>query len=114
MNLGLAVKKLRKQSGWAQEELAFRLNTTAATISRIERNHQWPSRHMLEGVAQAFGVTVHELFALAEGCAITHGPGGTLPCSPEDAHLLDAYHNMTAEQKQLLNAVAENFVRNRT
>ncbi|WP_442953806.1 helix-turn-helix domain-containing protein, partial [Pararhizobium sp.] len=36
MELGKIVKKLREKKGLSQDELAFRTNTSAANISRIE------------------------------------------------------------------------------
>ncbi len=67
MNIGLAIRTLRQSRGWVQEELAFRCNTTGATISRIEQGKAQPSFTMLKALAHGFGVEMFQLVANAEG-----------------------------------------------
>lgn len=70
MNIGLAVRMLRKERQWPQEELAFRCHTTGATISRIEQGKTAPSVAMLAALAEGLGTSVHALIALAEGVSL--------------------------------------------
>ena len=66
MDFGYAIRALREERGWVQEELAFRCNTTSATISRIEQGRAQPSFSMLQALAQGFGLSVSELIAVSE------------------------------------------------
>ena len=38
MNIGTAIKTLRKQKGWGQSELAEKCNISVNALSQIERN----------------------------------------------------------------------------
>lgn len=67
MDFGYAIRTLREERGWVQEELAFRCNTTSATISRIEQGRAQPSFSMLHALAHGFGLTLSELIAVSEG-----------------------------------------------
>lgn len=48
--------KLRKKNGITQKELADKINTTQAVISRIENAQVYPSTSILEKICQAFNV----------------------------------------------------------
>ncbi len=57
------VKRLRSQRGWTQRELARRSRVSRITISRIENeNEPAPRVETLERLAEAFGVSLAELF----------------------------------------------------
>ena len=61
-----AVRYLRKQKGWTQTELAERVYTTNGNISNLESGQQGYSPSLLAYLAQAFGCSVSQIFALAE------------------------------------------------
>src|ERR1035437_9874041 len=61
-NVGLSIRRLRIEAGLTQAELAHRMKSADATISRIERGKFGPSQALLEGVAAALGCSVRDFF----------------------------------------------------
>lgn len=59
--IGLRIRKIRMDKGITQEELAFRINTSAAYISNIERGVKRPSLQKLSDIADVLHVTVNDL-----------------------------------------------------
>lgn len=62
VQLGMRIKYLRKQRGWSQEELSFQSNINKNYISDLESGRRNPSLEILERLADAFGITLEELF----------------------------------------------------
>lgn len=58
---GLQVRQLRVNAGWTQQELAERLDTTKATISKMERSTNRPSVEWIEKIADVFGEAAEDL-----------------------------------------------------
>lgn len=108
MNLGSTIKALRERHGWSQEELGWRVNSSAANISRIETGKYRPGEDVLESLAQVFGIRVSELFALAEGA-----PGSQVVHLPDQAEalLLAHFRAMSDERRLLLLQVGAVFAR---
>ncbi len=59
---GATVKRLRRQRGWTQEELAKRVGVAPNTIARIETGNRRPSLTLLERLARDLGVGIADLF----------------------------------------------------
>lgn len=59
--VGLRIRKIRSDKGITQEELAFRLHTSASYISNIERGVKKPSLQKLSDIADVLHVTVNDL-----------------------------------------------------
>jgi transcriptional regulator with XRE-family HTH domain len=74
MEIGKTIRRLRQEKNWAIEDLAAYLDDVKggdkASISKIETGQRWPRPDVLRGIAAAFGLQVHQLFALAEGAEI--------------------------------------------
>lgn len=106
MNLGGTIKALREQHGWSQEDLGWRVNSSAANISRIETGKYRPGADVLQSLAQVFGIRISELFALAEGAPMTH-----VVHLPEQAEaiLLGHFRAMGEDQRVLLLQVGAMF-----
>ena len=73
MDLGKAIRQLRRERGWAIEDLVAHLDGTRggdrASISKIETGLRWPRRDLLLALARAFDLKAAELIELAEaGC----------------------------------------------
>lgn len=65
--LGEAVKRLRKERGFTQEELGERMdNRDHQAPALIERGHRNPTHETLQILATALGVRLSEIDALAE------------------------------------------------
>ncbi len=60
--IGENIKKFRDRLNITQEELAINLNVTRQAISKWENNKCEPDLSALRNIANAFGVTVEELF----------------------------------------------------
>lgn len=60
-DLGLMIMKYRIVRGLTQEQLAEKLNTKKATISRYERGQRQPRLEQLIKIADALGVSVMDL-----------------------------------------------------
>jgi transcriptional regulator with XRE-family HTH domain len=56
------LRKLRKERGWSQRELADEAGTTQYTVSEIEQGHRDPHPTTLRKLAEALGVSVAEFF----------------------------------------------------
>ena len=69
--LGPAVRRLRRERGLTLEELAGRVGTSTAHLSRLESGGRQPSLEGLLHIAAALGVEVGELLAAPE----EPGPG---------------------------------------
>ena len=55
------VRRLRREKGWSQEELADRAGLHRTFISQIERSVKRTTIRSLQKVAEALGVTCGEL-----------------------------------------------------
>jgi len=61
-HLGEAVRRLRLERGWTQEELADRAGFDRKSINRLEQAAYSPSVDRLYPLADALGVSVGSLF----------------------------------------------------
>lgn len=64
--LGRAIRQIREREGLSQEDLAEKANLHATWISPIERGRNNPNFGTVRRIANALGVTMVELVALAE------------------------------------------------
>lgn len=60
--LGMRIKYLRKQNNWSQEDLALESNVNKNYICDLECGRRNPSLEILERIADAFHITLEELF----------------------------------------------------
>ena len=58
------LRELRKEKGYSQEELAYRLNVTRQTVSKWENGSAMPDLKKLTELAEFFGVSMDELLKL--------------------------------------------------
>ena len=71
MNLfiGENLKRLRKEKGLTQEQLAERLNVSFQAVSKWECRDGYPDIVMLPSIAQIFGVSLDELVGMQKICS---------------------------------------------
>lgn len=62
MNVGAAIKRLRKTHGWDQKDLARLLNVSNKTISSWETNRTEPNMDMIEKLCELFNCSKSEFF----------------------------------------------------
>jgi transcriptional regulator with XRE-family HTH domain len=68
MNIGTAIKSLRKAKGIGQKELAEKCGLSVNALSQIETNTSFPHKNTIENIANAIGVPVSYLlfFSISE------------------------------------------------
>ena len=108
MNLGKIIRHLREQKSWSQDELAFKVDTSAANISRIETGKHWPGTKLLKDIAKTFGIRVYQLIALAEGVQIK-AEGKKFDHDEEE--VIKYFRAMPVEQRELFKAIGVIFSR---
>ena len=60
--LGMRIRFLRNERGWSQEDLALEANINKNYLSDLENGRRNPSLDILERIANAFGISLSELF----------------------------------------------------
>ena len=75
--LGENIKRLRKQKGISQEELAIRLHVVRQTVSKWERDLSVPDAELLQRMADIFEVGTDAIL------------GGTVPPEPDRNELAE-------------------------
>ena len=66
MNISHAIRFLRKQKGWTQQQLADFANTSKSNISNLENGNQGYSESILKYLSEALNCPVSSIFLLAE------------------------------------------------
>ncbi|MDH4273094.1 MAG: helix-turn-helix transcriptional regulator [Candidatus Aminicenantes bacterium] len=67
------IKVHRAMKDWTQEELARRIGVTRKTVNTIENGVYVPSTVLALKMARVFGVTVEDVFQLAEPFPVEDG-----------------------------------------
>jgi pentatricopeptide repeat protein len=65
-SIGKTIRRLRKERGFTQEELAEQLNITAQAISRWENETGMPDVSQIVPLAEVFGVSTDVLFGISD------------------------------------------------
>jgi len=65
MDLGITIKKLRKQRGQTQEEFASKCGITQTYLSQIENNLREPNFSILKSISEQMDVPLPILFFLS-------------------------------------------------
>lgn len=108
MNLGKVIRQLRESQGWNQDELALRIGTSAANLSRIENDKHTPRADLLSSIAYVFGLKVYELIALTEGVQVSQVAG---TYSADEEALISCFRKMHQEERLLFQALGESLCR---
>lgn len=112
MNLGQAVRRLRGERGWSQEELAQRCGTTATSISRIETGRHGASETLAVLLAREFGLKLYQLVALAENEKALRVPALRKTQSVKDEEaVIGFFRAMSKEQREIYKAIGRSFAR---
>ncbi len=59
--LGERIRKLRKERGYSQQQLAIKLNLSQGAVSQWENGQTTPQSEQLSALADIFGITTDEL-----------------------------------------------------
>ena len=104
MNLGQAIRRLRKQQGMTLAELAHRCDSHVGNLSRIERGLARPSLELLYRLAEALDLSLTDIFSVAERKQL----------DSEQVALNAAFISLLEEDRQLLLDFAELLQRRST
>ena len=63
MNFGEKLKKLRKDNGLTQEQLAEKLYVTRTAVSKRETGNGYPAIDSLKMISELFGISIDELIS---------------------------------------------------
>jgi transcriptional regulator with XRE-family HTH domain len=74
--VGHAVRHQRKLRKWTQGDLAGRTGRSVEMVARVERGVIAPSLETLEAFAEAFNISVRDLFGVGEHAAGAGEPDG--------------------------------------
>lgn len=58
MNIGLAIKDIRKSKGLSQKELAEKSQLSTNALCQLELNNTFPQKKTLESISNVLGVSV--------------------------------------------------------
>ncbi|MCK9451238.1 MAG: helix-turn-helix domain-containing protein [Bacteroidales bacterium] len=61
MTIGEYIKKLRKQKGLQQKEVAIEVGLSQSNYNKVENDHRQPSIEVLNKLAKLFDVTIDQL-----------------------------------------------------
>jgi len=103
-NLGEVVRQLRESRGLSQDALAQQVHASQANVSKIETNRakNFPSG-LLQRLAEALGVQLYELFALAQGVHLERKQALT----QAEARVLEGFRNLPLDHQKTVIAVIE-------
>jgi len=67
MNIGENIKKVRKEKGMLQKQVAVEIGLDQSNYNKIENGQRQPSIEVLYKLAKLFGMTTDQLINLEEG-----------------------------------------------
>lgn len=103
-NLGEVVRQLRESLGLSQDALAQQVRASQANISKIETNRAKNyASGLLQRLADALGIQLYELFALAQGVHLEEQQALT----QAEARILAAFRELSTDQQKTMIAIAE-------
>jgi transcriptional regulator with XRE-family HTH domain len=99
MSLKDAIRRLRKNAGLSQGELAEKIGTTQKVISDYERGRTSPSNELLPLMAKLFGVTVDDLL---DAKNLPDNDKRTIHGKKRTAKIVDLYDQLTPEEQRVV------------
>jgi len=87
------VKRLQKERGWNNAQLAKNAKLPPTTIQNLYKRNNQPTFPTLQAVCAAYGITVSQFFS---------DSNVPLDLTPEQARLLEQWNSLTDEQKEAL------------
>ncbi len=62
MNIGAAIRDLRKEQGISQKSLASKCNISATSLSQLEKNYKYPHPRNLKTISEQLGTTIAGIY----------------------------------------------------
>ena len=66
MDIGVVIKKYRKEAGMTQEEMANRLGVTTPAVNKWENSNSKPDIELLAPIARLFDISLDTLLSFHE------------------------------------------------
>ena len=66
MDIGVVIKKYRKEAGMTQEEMANRLGVTTPAVNKWENENSYPDIALLAPIARLLGISLNTLLSFHE------------------------------------------------
>ena len=87
------VKKLQKEKGLNNAQLAKKANLPPTTIQNLYKRNNQPTFPTLQAICTAFGMTLSQFFV---------DSNLPLDLTPEQTHLLELWNTLSEKQKEAL------------
>lgn len=98
--IGDNIRKLRKEKGMLQKDLAKALNVTKAAVSSWEINRTSPDDDMKKAIADFFGVSILKLYEYDDSQDL----------STDEAELIDMFRRLNPVGQSRLTQYAEDLL----
>ena len=108
-NFGESLKRLRKENGWSQDDLARILNTTKQVISNYETSKRSPNIYVAAEYSKVLGVSLEEMLGVEP-----YKPDDRLEAlhqNPKLGLLFDRQKNMSEADIDFMIQVADRIVK---
>ena len=103
MNFSENLKRIRKKSGYTQQEIAERLSVAQATVANYERGVRIPDIDTLIELSKIFGVSMDELIGV-------HTQPERKPSdSSRWERAMEQYADMSPDERRRIDAVLDAF-----
>ncbi len=99
------LKKLRKNRGWSQGQLAQKIGADLQRISKYERGVMWPTMELMVRIAKVFEVTVDYLIRDQGNAAISKIKNQTL------LHQIEEINNFSDEEQETIISFLDAFIK---
>lgn len=87
------IKRLQKERGWTNAQLAESAGLTPSTLSMLHKRNNQPSISTLQAICSAFGITISQFFSDSDL---------PLDLTPDQIRLLEQWSTLTDTQKEAL------------
>ena len=94
------IKRLQKEHGFNNAQLAKKANLPPTTIQNLYKRNNQPTFPTLQAICTAFGITVSQFFA---------DSNVPLDLTPEQVRLLEHWNTLSNKQKEALLALIKSI-----
>ena len=103
MSFSDVLRRLRKQDGLTQSDVARHLGIAKSTVSMYECGRREPDFETLEAIADLFNVDMNQLTDR------TAGVSSAVPLSPAERDLLHAYRAAADDDRMIVDTVLKKY-----
>lgn len=111
MDIGKRLRELREAKALSRGDIEDRSGLSHTYVSRLEHRHIKPTLRVLERLAKALDVELHQLFAVGNGQPEAPVLPDSIPVGSQERTLLGLFGQMPVEDKPLLISLARDLVK---